>query len=121
MDKWDTENKPPLDVCPKHYCFNWVPPKGKADLSGKVYDSFEDAVAESERMVTFLHGGCAAPFGPCRRGSKNPNDSDCYEPFESVLRKNNLPELFFCDPASLIDEFIEEYEAMAKSLWGPNA
>jgi len=121
MEKWNAKIKPSLDVCPKGYCFNWVPPKGKADLSGKVYDSFEEAVAANKQGVTFLHGGCAAPFGPCRRGTLNQSDSDCYEPFESILRKNGLPELFFCNPSSLVDEFKEEYTAMAKELWGYSA
>jgi hypothetical protein len=121
MTMWVPSQKPDLSICPKQYCFNWAPPKGKADLSGKVYDSFEEAITASQSGVTFLHGGCAATFGPCRRGTNNSTDRDFYEPFESILRRNNLPELFFCNPEFLDNEFSEEYQVMAEKLWGKNA
>jgi len=94
------QNRPFLGICPKHYCFHWLPPKGKADLSGKVYNSFEEAVAQSE-MVTFLHGDCAAPFGHCRRDPNQEGGGERYEPHNSMLRDAGLPELFFCDPSVL--------------------
>ena len=117
MKLWDLNKKPCLDICPEHYCFCWVPPKGSADLSGKSYNSFEGAVAAAKTGVIFLHGGCAAPLGPCKRGSKSESDKDCYEPFNSCLRKANLPELFFCDPKNLDERDLQNYEAMVKQLW----
>jgi hypothetical protein len=117
MKEWNLNQRPSLNVCPEKYCFCWVPPKGTADLSGKIYDSFEEAVSASATRVVFLHGGCAAPFGPCKRGTKSEADKDCYEPFESCLRKANLPELFFCDPQNLEEEDQKQYESMAKELW----
>jgi hypothetical protein len=118
VKNWNKKEKPQLNICPERYCFCWVPPGGKADISGKVYDSFEEAVEASNNGVTFLKGGCAAPFGPCRRETKKSEDDDCYEPFESVLNKDGLPQLFFCDPENLIDECVDEYNSMAKKLWG---
>ena len=121
MKKWHINQKPSLSECPEHYCFCWTPPKGTADLSGKVYDSFEEAVAESNNRVTFLHGGCAAPLGPCNRLTKKPEDRDSYEPFESVLRKNELPELFFCNPDNLDSDDQAQYKLMAAGIWEENA
>jgi len=117
MKQWNSNQKPPLNICPEHYCFCWVPPKGSADLSGKVYDSFEEAVAAAKTGVVFLHGGCAAPFGPCKRISKSEADKDCYEPYNSCLKKADLPELFFCDPKNLEEEDQVQYASMAKLLW----
>ena len=120
MKKWNVNQKPPLAECPKHYCFCWTPPGGTADLSGKAYDSFEEAV-NSKTRVTFLHGGCAAPFGKCIRETCSGTDRDCYEPHNSVLKENGLPELFFCDPENLDIEDQKEYNAMARLIWRENA
>ena len=118
---WNIIEKPSLEGCPEKYCFCWTPPGGTADLSGKEYDTFEGAIDTSKKGVTFIHGGCAAPLGPCRRGTKNLNDRDNYEPFERVLKKYGLPNLFFCNPDNLAKEYIEEYKIMAKKLWGVSA
>lgn len=120
MKKWNTSVKPPLDECPKHYCFCWVPPGGEGDLSGKVYDSCEEAV-DPEKKVLFLHGGCAAPFGKCRRETKQSLDADRYEPFNRVLKRQGLPELYFCDPSNLTEEDRVEYQEMANLIWDKNA
>ncbi|WGS85931.1 hypothetical protein ACQE3E_21870 [Methylomonas sp. MED-D] len=117
MKKWDVNEKPKFDFCPEQYCFCWTPPGGTADLSGKSYGSFEDAVAAINNGVTFLHGGCAALFRPCQRETNNPTDKDCYEPHESILRKDQLPELIFCNPENLDDEFIREYNEMTNKIW----
>ncbi len=121
MNSYRLDQKPSLDKCPEEYCFCWVPPGGTADLSGKVYDSFDEAVSASNHGVVFLNGGCAAPFGPCKRESKNSNDNDCYEPFNSILKKSGFPELFFCNPLNLDEQDKSEYELMAKELWDKNA
>lgn len=118
---WNINEKPSLEECPEKYCFCWTPPGGTADLSGKEYDTFEEAIDASNKGVTFIHGGCAAPLGPCRRGTKNSNDRDSYEPFERVLKKDGFPNLFFCNPDNLAKEYIKEYKIMAKNLWGKNA
>ena len=120
IEHWDSKNRPSLGICPKHYCFHWIPPRGKADLSGRVYNSFEEAVDQS-KMVTFLHGGCAAPFGHCRRDPNQEGGCERYEPHNSMLRDAGLPELFFCDPSVLDDEDKKEYEEMAEALWGRHA
>lgn len=121
MKKWNSKIRPSFDVCPEHYCFNWVAPRGKADLSGQAYDSFEAAVDTNKNTVAFLHGGCGSSFGSCVRSTHESKDSDWYEPCESVLRKSNLPELFFCNPENLDDEFSGDYKKMASELWGRNA
>lgn len=121
MKHWNPNQKPSLDKCPEHYCFCWVPPGGSADLSGKVYDSLEEAVESSKRGVVFLNGGCAAPLGPCKRGTSSSKDNDCYEPSNRCLKKSGLPELFFCDPESLDKADQTQYELMANELWDKNA
>ncbi len=121
MKKQDINERPSLEECPEKYCFCWVPPGGTADLSGEEYDSFDEAIEASNKGVTFIHGGCAAPIGPCRRSTKNIDDSDSYEPSERILRADGLPDLFFCNVNSLGKEFKEEYRQMAKRLWGKSA
>ncbi|MCL1038242.1 hypothetical protein L2750_13925 [Shewanella submarina] len=117
---WNIDEKPSLEECPRHYCFCWTPPGGEADLSRKIYDSFADAVSSPNR-VTFLHGGCAAPFGPCKRETKSNLNHDCYESHNRVLKKHELPELFFCNPENLDEEDKEKYKKMAKTIWSSNA
>ncbi len=46
-------------------------------------------------LLTFLHGGCATPFGACKRETKCITDDDRYEPHSWGLKKHGLPELFF--------------------------
>ena len=116
MKKWNINIKPSKDECPRRYCFCWTPPGGDADLSGREYDSFEKAVTSNSR-VTFLHGGCASPLGRCKRETKDINDSDHYEPSNRILKKHELPELFFCDPEYLNAEDQEEYQEMANTIW----
>jgi len=120
MGKYNINNKPSLDKCPEQYCFCWTPPGGSADLSGKEYDTFEEAVEAGKQGVTFLHGGCATPVGPCRRNTKNAEDRDCYESFNRFLSADGLPEIFFYDIESLAQEFKEEYKKMALKLWRIN-
>ncbi len=106
-----------LNECPQKYCFCWVAAGGKANLSDTEYDSFEEAVS-SDNQVIFLHGGCSRPLGiKCRRETKCPEDADMYEPFNSVLKRNGYPELFFCNPDTLDDEDRVKYDAMAKHFW----
>jgi hypothetical protein len=117
MKQWNLNQRPLLSACPEQFCFCWVPSKGSADLSGKIYSSFEEATSATPLGVAFLHGGCAAPCGPCKRITKSESDSDCYEPFESVLKKANLPELFFCNPELLEEQDQKQYQTMAEQLW----
>ena len=116
MKVWDINKKPSLDECPMHFCFCWTPPKGAADLSGRQYDSFKDAVTSDSR-VTILHGGCAYPLGKCIRETGCDSDGDHYEPHNSVLKKQGLPELFFCNPKELSDSDMLDYRKMASEIW----
>jgi len=118
--KWNVDQKPSLEECPKHYCFCWTPPGGSADLSGREYETFAEAIVSKNR-VTFLHGGCAAPFGACKRETKCITDDDRYEPHNWGLKTHGLPELFFCDPERLDNEDKEEYAKMANIIWRGNA
>ena len=117
MKQWNPNKRPEIDICPEHYCFCWVPPKGKADLSGIAHDSFEEAIKVSNEGPVFLHGGCASPIKPCKRETKNQKHQDSYEPSNSILKKHNLPELFFCDPKLLDKADKKVYEKMAMELW----
>ncbi|AJQ95014.1 hypothetical Protein YC6258_02976 [Gynuella sunshinyii YC6258] len=116
MKKWKIHSRPPLDECPRHYCFCWCPPGAAANLSDKKYGSFEEAVNSTDRVI-FSQGGCAAPFGKCRRETKVREHPDRYEPFERVLKSEGLPELYFCNPDNLDVEDKAEYQKMVTRIW----
>lgn len=118
MTSWIRTHKPPLNVCPKKYCFFWCPPGGKVDTSGAEYDSFEEAIEATRSSGTMLpDGGCIPPGGPCERSTGNARDKDCYEPFNRFLKEDGLPVLFFCNPENLREADRHDYQVMAKMLW----
>ena len=121
MEKFDLNKKPSLSKCPQEYCFMWVPAGGSADMSGKTYESFEKAIEASKSGVTFVNGGCSCSFGACKRDTGKAADKDWYEPNNRVLKKTNLPELFFCNPENLMEEDQSEYKIMASELWDKSA
>ena len=41
---WDPSECPPSDVCREYYCCHWVEPRGSVDLTGRTYDSIEEAI-----------------------------------------------------------------------------
>lgn len=41
---WDPSECPPSDVCREYYCCHWVEPGGSVDLTGRTYDSIEEAI-----------------------------------------------------------------------------
>jgi hypothetical protein len=49
---WDDHSKPPTDVCPEYYCFNWVSPDGMNQMSGRLYRSLVEALSTEEGWVS---------------------------------------------------------------------
>lgn len=116
---WNKNTKPPADFCPGRYCFQWVPPGGTADRSGRSYRSFEEAITRREGWVQMPQGGCACAFGLCTRLDPVAGDSDWYEPHEWALERDGLPWFYFIPSVDKVDsEFHERYLRESRDLWG---
>jgi len=116
---WDKHTKPPAGFCPGRYCFMWVPPGGKADLSGRGYSSLEEAVTPRADWVEFPQGGCGCAFGRCTRLDPVGGDHDWYEPHELTLKRDGLPWFYFIPSIEkLTPELHERYLQESRELWG---
>lgn len=116
---WDKHTKPPADVCPGKYCFQWVPPGGAADMSGRYYRSLQKALDRSDDFVEFPRGGCSCSFGVCTRLDPVAGDQDWYEPCEPELERDGLPWFYFIPSGDKLSlEFREQYIRDSQSLWG---
>lgn len=116
---WIKEQRPPADICPEKYCEFWVPPGGKADMSGRVYRSLREAMGPHDGWVDFPEGGCACTFGSCTRNKAAVGDRDWYEPCEPNLRAAGLPWFYFVpSPEKLAPPFREQFLAESRELWG---
>lgn len=67
MEKWNKNEKPPIDICPKTFCFLWSEEDNKCDEA----------------------------FGVCMRAEPGKSDRDWYEPCEPELDKYGLPWYYF--------------------------
>lgn len=115
---WDKHTKPPADFCPGRYCFMWVPPGGPADMSGRSYDSFQEAVTRRDDWVEFPQGGCSCSIGLCTRIDPFGGDRDWYEPCEPALERDGLPWFYFIPSIDkLAPEFHERYLRESQALW----
>ena len=94
----ETSEIPARGECPRRFCFFWVPAGGKKDLSGRLYESVEEAFREA-KFVTFTSGGCGCSFGVCSRSGEPGSGKDWYEPCEPELDKAGLPHHYFCGPS----------------------
>lgn len=116
---WDKHTKPPADVCPGKYCFQWVSPGGAANMSGRSYRSLQEALNRRDDFVEFPQGGCSCSFGLCTRLDPIAGDRDWYEPCEPELERDGLPWFYFTpSPEKLAPEFRERYLRDSQSLWG---
>ncbi len=116
---WDKHTRPPADFCPGRYCFQWVPPGGAADMSGRTYRSFREAIARRDGWVDFPQGGCGCGVGLCTRLDPVDGDSDWYEPCELALERDGLPWFYFIPSVEkLAPEFHERYLGESQALWG---
>lgn len=119
---WNKHEKPPADFCPGQYCFQWVPPGGAADMSGRTYRSFEEATTRRDDWVEFPRGGCGCTFGLCTRLDPAAGDQDWYEPNELTLGRDGLPWFYFIPPVDeLVAELHERYLLESRELWGEEA
>lgn len=120
--EWNKHTRPPPSVCPQRYCFHWVPPGGAADMSGRAYDTFAEAITPREDWVKFPDGGCGCCFGKCSRIEPGPDASDWYEAETYNLKEAGLPWFYFISSlANLIEERHEEYLRESRELWGDAA
>ncbi|WAS97983.1 hypothetical protein [Nannocystis punicea] len=115
---WDPKKRPRLDLCPEQYCFHWEPPGSFANMSGRVYASLADALADVDAFVSFPDGGCGCIFGPCNRLSRTPGAKDMYEPHEPALERDGLPWFYFAREQSLTARSRRQFERGARILWG---
>jgi len=87
-------------------------------MSGKVYDSIEQALTEGS-WTDFPAGGCGYSCGSCKRLSGSEKDKDLYEPNEPMLEQAGLPWFYFIPSTEqLAEPFHEEYIREAEALWG---
>lgn len=90
MSEWDMNKKPPVNVCPKMFCFLWSETDSK----------------------------CRETFGVCNRCVPNKENKDWYEPCEPELKRHGLPWFYFIlNPDKLVDELREEYIRESTKLW----
>lgn len=116
---WDKHCKPPVDVCPKQYCFLWVPPGGSADLTGRLHNSLAEAIKLWDDSTEFPDGGCRCQFGVCTRLDTVAGDHDWYEPNEPALKRDGLPWFYFIPSTDkLVQECHERYLRESQALWG---
>ena len=116
---WDKRVKPLADFCPGRYCFQWVPPGGAADLSGRAYSSFQEAITRRADWIELPQGGCGCGFGVCTRFDPIAGDSDWYEPDEQALERDGLPWFYFIPSTDkLVPKFHARYLRESQALWG---
>lgn len=118
---WDPTQRPPAAVCPKSFCFNWVPAGGVADMTGKTYSTFTEAVSPKAYWTSFPSGGCGSIFGRCTRKDPENGDRDCYEPCEPNLRAAGLPWFYFSTTDNLHSDFHERFLRESEAYWGCEA
>jgi hypothetical protein len=113
---WNPRVKPPSDVCPERFCFLWAEKGDRIDPSGGEYDTFEQAVAAAQTVVSA--GQCGCVLGTCSRAVPSPENRDWYEPNERLLETAGLPWFYFiANPESVAAEFRERYVSEAAELW----
>jgi hypothetical protein len=116
--EWDKYQRPPPEQCPRGYCWHWVVPGGKASPPGRRYKSREEALRDSVNWPVWPEGGCACPFGPCKRLDPATGDADFYEPHTPNLERAGLPRFYFVTLESLRPEFHEQFLRESEELWG---
>ena len=84
------KGSPPAEVCPRRFCFNFVP-AGSRWAPGP-HKSVEEALRHSQPVP---EDQCGSLFGVCTRLDPVNGDRDWYEPDEPALRQAGLPEDFF--------------------------
>ena len=101
--------KPDSSICPRQFCFHWALAGDKVDETRQEYDSFDEACAGAETVVTTDR--CACVFGKCNRNMGEPGPDDQYEPSEDLLKEAGLPWFFFvASKDNLTPEMWGEYE-----------
>jgi hypothetical protein len=117
MKKWNPKERPDTGICPREFCFLWVCAGGRADLSGKEYDSAQEAIAAAKRGTLFPEGGCGSFAGTCTRQDAENGVADMYEPHEPNLKKAGLPWFYFTDRESLADERRDQFDKESAEWW----
>jgi pimeloyl-ACP methyl ester carboxylesterase len=117
LPAWNPLRKPPAGVCPREYCFHWLPTGSR--FAPGVHDSLEEAFQQAQPVFTEQ---CGCTFGHCIRLDPVNGDGDYYEPDEPRLDWNGLPWFYFMSgPEKVVDELRDDYIQEAQALWGATA
>lgn len=112
----DLTEKPAADVCPREFCFHFVP--AGARIAPGLRTDVEAAMAVAQ---VGPESCCGCSFGVCSRLGTSAADADWYEPDEPALARAGLPWFFFISSADrLTGELREKYLREAAQLWGTN-
>ena len=88
-------------------------------MSGRVYDSLNEAILEIGEWTELPKGECGCAFGLCTRVDAANGDHDWYEPSEPNLARADLPWFYFIPSIENLDgEFHKAYLKESQSLWG---
>ena len=111
---WNPCEKPPADVCPREYCFNWL--EGGSLFAPGLYANFAGATRHPRPV---LAGSCGWTLGVCVRRDPVCGDHDYYEPDGSRLAREGLPWFYFHpNEELLIPKLRAMYREESRRLWG---
>lgn len=114
---WNPFRKPPAGVCPKDYCFHWLPAGSR--FAPGVHDSLEEAFSRVQPVLT---DQCGCTLGRCVRLDPVNGDGDWYEPCEPRLHQDGLPWFYFIpDSRKVVEELRDDYIRESEALWGTGA
>ncbi len=94
--KWNPNEKPPIHICPKEFCFFWRE-EGNSFAPG-LYTNIDEALQHAKPVLV---SDCGCTFGVCIRKDMEKGEKDWYEPCEPELESKGLPWFYFCDPQRL--------------------
>ena len=88
-------------------------------MSGRLYNSVQEAITHRDDWVEFPQGGCRCSFGLCTRLDHVAGDRDWYEPCEPELERDGLPWFYFTASIDkLVPHLHEQYLRESRALWG---
>ena len=116
---WDCRIRPPADLCPREFCFRWVPAGGQAEVSGRTFRNFREASREGTWVNAPPEGMCTKAQG-CSRLNPGPGYTDLYSSDDLALEKAGLPWFYFIADLRTIVRPQEREQALeaARQLWG---
>ncbi len=117
LPKWNPFRKPPAGICPRKYCFHWLP--AGSWFGPGVYGSLDEALQDLQPVFT---DQCGFHLSLCTRLDPVNGDHDCYEPCEPRLYQDGLPWFYFTPSSEgIIDELRDDYIRESETLWNAAA